>query len=249
MNFYYNFNNTTVIMIDIVIGIIFLIGLYSGYKKGFLESAIRFIGVCASFVVSYLFKNPISVYLYKHLPFFKLNGIFKGVTVINILIYEIIAFIILFTACLIILKVIAKLTGLVDKALSFIFLIGVPNKILGAAMGLVSSYIFIYFIGIIFTFGCSFFNFEVEKSFLNTIIETPILEKTFGKSINALEEISLLAKDYKDEEEKDEYNYKSLEILLKYKIITSENAKYLSDEKKINIENIDELLEKYKTTN
>ncbi len=249
MHIYYNFNDTTVIMIDIVIGIIFLIGLYSGYRKGFLESAIRFIGVCASFVVSYLFKNPISVYLYKHLPFFKLNGIFKGVTVINIIIYELIAFIVLFTLCLIILKVIAKLTGLVDKALSFIFLIGVPNKILGAAMGLVSSYIVIYFVGILFTFGCSFFNFEVKKSFLNTIIETPILEKTFGKSINALEEISLLAKDYKDEEEKDEYNYKSLEILLKYKIITSENAKYLSDEKKINIENIDELLEKYKTTN
>ena len=249
MTFYYNFSDPNVIIADIAIGLILLLGLYSGYKKGFLESAIRFIGVCAAFVVSYLFKNPISVYLYKHLPFFKLGGVFKGVSVINIIIYELIAFIALFTICLIVLKVIAKLTGLVDKALSFIFLIGVPNKILGAVMGLISSYILLYFVGILFTFGCTFFNFEMKKSFLNTIIETPILEKTFGKSVNALEEISLLAKDYKDEEEKDEYNYKSLEILLKYKIITSENAKYLNDEKKINIENIDVLLEKYKTTN
>ena len=246
MKIYYNFTDPKVIAIDIVVIIILLIGVYSGYKKGFLESAIRFIGVCASFIVSYLFKNPISVYLYKNLPFFKIGGFFKGVTVLNILIYEVIAFIILFTVCLIILKILGKLTGIVDKALSFIFLIGVPNKLLGSVMGFISAYIVIYFAGILFTFGCSFLGYSINKSFVNTVIETPILEKTFGNSVNALDEIASLAKNYKDTEDKDQYNYESLEILLKYKIITAENAKYLNDEKKINIPNIDTLIDKYK---
>ena len=246
MNFYYNFTDSKVVIADVIIVLVLLIGIYTGYKRGFLESAIRFIGICAAFVISFLFKNPISVYLYKHLPFFKIEGMFKGVSVINILIYEVIAFIILFTVCLIVLKIVAKLTGLVDKALSFIFLIGLPNKLLGAIVGFLGSYFLLYFVGIAFIIGSSMYGFEMKKSFVNTVVETPILEKTFGDSMKALDEIASMAKDYEDVEEKDEYNYKSLEILLKYKIVTADNVEYLKDNKKIDIPNVDELISKYK---
>ena len=37
-----------------------------------------------------------------------------------------------------------------------------------------------------------------------------------------------------------------LEIMLKNDVVTSENVKYLSDKGKIDIDNIDELLSKYK---
>ena len=233
MNFYYNFTDSKVVIADVIIVLVLLIGIYTGYKRGFLESAIRFIGICAAFVISFLFKNPISVYLYTHLPFFKFGGVFKGVSVLNILIYEFIAFVLVFLVILVILKIIYDATGLVNKLFSVVAFLGLPNKILGAIVGFLGSYFLLYFVGIAFIIGSSMYGFEMKKSFVNTVVETPILEKTFGDSMKALDEIASMAKDYEDVEEKDEYNYKSLEILLKYKIVTADNVEYLKDNKKI----------------
>ena len=116
-----NFSDPTVVIANIAIILFVVLGIYSGFKKGFLESSIRFLGSVFALIGAYLFKNPLSVFLYTHLPFFKLGGVLKGVTVINIIIYELIAFLILFLFLMLLIKVICKLTGVVDRILSFVF--------------------------------------------------------------------------------------------------------------------------------
>lgn len=237
-----NVHDWRVMLVDIILIICLLSGIYDGYKKGFLESTIKFIGTIISLIGAYMFKNPVSVFLYSHLPFFKLGGAFKGVTVINILIYEFIAFIIVFIGILLVLSLIYKLTGIVQKIFSVIAFLGLPNKILGALVGFVETVIILYFVCFLFVFITNFFGYKMKESFVDVLLDVPVLKETFGPSLNSVNDIVILAKDYHDVQDKDEYNYKALEILLKYDIITKENVKKLVDDKKINIPNVEVLL-------
>ena len=237
-----NFSDWKVAVVNIVIILFLTGGIIEGYKKGFLESTIKFIGTIVALVGAYMFKNPVSVFLYTHLPFFKFGGVFKGVSVLNILIYEFIAFALVFLVILVILKIIYDATGLVNKLFSVVAFLGLPNKILGAIVGFIESLIALYFISFIFIFICNFFGFGMKESLVDTVVDIPVLKETFGPSLNSINDIGVLAKDYKDVQDKDEFNYKSLEILLKYDVITKENAKKLIDSKKLVIPNSEELV-------
>ena len=81
-------------ILDLVIIAIILIGAFNGWKYGGISAAVKLIGTILVFILAYYLKNPISVLLYENLPFFKFGGMFKGITSLNILLYEAIAFII-----------------------------------------------------------------------------------------------------------------------------------------------------------
>ena len=63
-----------------------------GYKRGLTNQLVSSLGIFAVIVLSFLLKNPVSMFLYEHLPFFKFGGIFKGITALNIILYEFVAF-------------------------------------------------------------------------------------------------------------------------------------------------------------
>lgn len=228
-----DFSNPVSIVLNVIILFILLVGVWSGYKKGFLESSIRFIGTVLAIIGAYLFKNPISVFLYTHLPFFKFDGLFKGVSVLNVIIYEVIAFVLLFSLLMLVIKIVCKITGLVDRLLSFILLFGLPNKILGAIVGFIEYIIILYFLVFGLKVGTNFLGYELKPSLADDIAELPILKNTFGDSLNSLDEITSLARDYEDTQNKDEFNQKAIDILLKYNVITKENLQILIDNGKI----------------
>ena len=95
-------------IVDFLIIVFLLAGIVGGYKKGFLESTIRFIGGIVTFLGAYLLKGPLSIYLYTNLPFFKLDGFFEGLSVLNVIIYELIAFVVLWVLFSIILGILVK---------------------------------------------------------------------------------------------------------------------------------------------
>lgn len=229
------FTDARVAVVNILVILILILGIYDGYKKGFLEGTIKFIGMILAFVIAYLFKNPLSVFMYKHLPFFKMSGLFKGVSVINILIYELIAFLVLFIVIMVIIKIIFNITDIINKLISLVAIIGLPNKILGAILGLLETIIIVYFLSCAFRVTMSFKGIDVAPTLADDVINIPILKNTFGNTIDSLDEIASLAKKYESINDKEEYNYESLKILLKYNVITYENAKYLVDNNKIKI--------------
>ena len=96
-------------ILDAVIILMLLLGAVLGFKRGIIKSAVMFGGAILVIVLAYLLKNPVSMFLYNNLPFFKLGGIFEGVSVINILIYEAIAFLITFSVLMIILRLLISL--------------------------------------------------------------------------------------------------------------------------------------------
>lgn len=236
MLFNLNFNDPVVAVINVVVILILVLGTYSGLKKGFLQSSIRIIGLIIAIIAAYILKNPISVFLYTHLPFFKFGGLFKGVSVLNVIVYELIAFLALLILFLIAIKIICKITGLVDKLLSLIFLLGIPNKILGAIVGFIESVIILYFVSFVFKFTCNFMNLDIKPSLVDDVVNFPVLKQTFGSSLSSLDEITSLALEYKDTKDKDEFNEKAMDILVKYKVITEENLQILIDSGKITLD-------------
>ena len=77
-------------IVDIIIIVALLLGAISGFIRGFFKQTVMFVGTIIVVILSFILKNPLSLILYKNLPFFK----FGGLTSLNILMYEILAFII-----------------------------------------------------------------------------------------------------------------------------------------------------------
>ena len=67
-----------------IVGIIILIflafGALLGFKRGFTRELVSLVGIFLILVLSFILKNPISVFLYNNLPFFSFGGIFKDIS-------------------------------------------------------------------------------------------------------------------------------------------------------------------------
>ena len=100
---------------DIVILIALAFGAVAGFKAGVIKKTADFLGTFIIIILAFFLKNDLSVLMYENLPFLNFGWLIKGVEALNVLIYEILAFIIVFIALLFILKVILKVTGLIEK--------------------------------------------------------------------------------------------------------------------------------------
>ena len=88
--------------------------------------------------------------------------------------------------------------------------------------------------------------FLIKDSSLATNIlnNTPILTEQFKEPKAAIDEILELSNTYKND--KDGYNAKTFEILIKYNVISKEQAKKLISKKKIEIPNAQTILDSIK---
>lgn len=83
---------------DFVIIILLAFGAVEGFKAGVIKKTTDFIGMFVIVILSFTLKNNLSTIMYENLPFFSFGGFIKGIDAINILLYEIIAFLIIFAA-------------------------------------------------------------------------------------------------------------------------------------------------------
>ncbi len=229
-------------VVDAVILLFLLLGAVLGFKKGVIKSVVSFVGTILVFVLAFLFKNPLSVFLYTHLPFFNV-----GITVLNILIYEAIAFLILVFLFGIVLKVIIKISGLIETILKFTIVLGIPSKILGAIFGFLEMYVFVFavlFLLVQFNVNSSLITESKMADFI--LGKTPIVSNIMEDSYSAIKEVIDLNKNYTTNQDTEKLNQDGLEILLKYDILSVENATLLQEKGKLNILNAQSVIEKYK---
>ena len=221
-------------IVDIVILILIAFGALLGFKRGFTRELVSLIGIFAIIIISFILKNPISVFLYNNLPFINFGGIFKDVTVINILVYEVIAFFVVFFVLTIVFRLLLTLTKVFERVLTLTIILGIPSKILGAILGIIQSIIYIFIVLYILhlpTFNISIVN---ESKLANGILnKTPILTNICDKTLSTFNEIIELKNEYESSDNVTEFNQKALNIMIEKKVITKENAKKLIDKGKI----------------
>lgn len=222
-------------IVDAIIILFLLLGALLGFKKGFIKTMVSLIGIVVVIVASFYLKEPVANFMLKYFPFLNFSGIFKDLPVINILVYEAIAFLLIFILLSSILGIIINLSGIIEKLLNVTIILGFFSKILGAIAGLLETLAFIYII----LFALAQFNlsskFVLESKVGTAILErTPILSKVAAPTVASIEEIFNLQKTYKDGN-KAQYNADALGILIKYNIITKEKAKELVESGKLHI--------------
>ena len=233
-------------LVDIlIIGFIFIGGIV-GWKRGVIKEAVSAVGIVLITVLSFIFKNPLSVILYENLPFFKFGGIFKGVTVLNIALYELVAFLIVFSVLMILWRIVVFASSIVQKVIDMTIILGLPSKILGFLIGLVEYYLISFVVIYILVLPIFSIKEVVDSKYANVILEkTPIVSNSFGGKMEFLDEFVSLKEKYKNTESATQFNYDTLDLFLKYDIINVNSVKKLREKNKLKIDGIDNLLKKY----
>lgn len=234
-------------IIDVAFILIILLCGLLGLKKGIIKESVSFLGLFVVVILAFLLKNPVSIFLYEHLPFFNFFGIFKGIEVLNILLYEVIAFIVMLSIFTIILKILIKLTSIIEKLLTITIILGIPSKILGGIVGLIEGFVWSFII--LYIISLPVFNLDIVKdsSIRKPILEnTPILSKFTSDFTLAISDFSELKDEYKEDKiDSDQFNRDALDVFLNYKIIDIESVKKLRGKNKLTFVGVDELISKY----
>lgn len=220
---------------DIVILIALGFGAVLGFKQGVIKKLTDFVGMFVIVILSFYLKNNLSVIMYENLPFFSFGGFIKGIDTINILLYEIIAFLIVFAALYFVYKVVLMVSGLIEKILKATVILSIPSKILGIVVGIIESYVYTFLVLVILTLPLIKLPYVRESRLANFMLDkTPILSGIAGEMVDIYSNVYDII-DEKDNKSDEELNDEILRLLIDKNVITKESAKKLVDRNKVHI--------------
>lgn len=231
-------------IVDVIIILSLAFGAVLGFKRGAIRTGVSFVGLVLAIVLAAVLRRPVAGFMYEHLPFFDFGGIFQGVTVLNILLYEVIAFFLVFAVLLAVATLLSKVATIIEKALTMTIILGIPSKIIGIFVGFIETYIYVFIIMYFLTLPM--FNIGIVKDSKVTdkiLNNTPILTNTVGSTLDAFQSVYELKSANLT---KEEYSRKSLDILLKHEITDVESIDKLIEKGKLEIEGANSILDKYR---
>lgn len=229
------------VIVDIILGVVIILGTLYGAKKGLIKTVVGFIGLLAILILSYSLKTPIANFLIDNLPFFDFGGKLANLTSLNILLYNVISFIVVFVVLYCLLNVILSLTGFIDTLLKFTVIWIIPSKIGGAIVGLLETVVYLFLILFILA------QFNVTNSFIhdskisNFILNnTPVLRVYLGNAKDAAMDIYAAVEEFAKEEKIDttNLNLKILQIEINNGLLTKDKANDLIQTGKLKLDNV-----------
>lgn len=221
-------------IVDIGVVVFIIFGGILGFSRGFTKSLVEAIGTILVVVLAYLFKNPVSVFFYEHLPFFNLNAL-KGSEVLNILLYEVLAFLAVLAVLVVILRMLLMATSVFERILNATVILGLPSKIAGAIIGLLQHYVLSFVILYILTLGFVTSEIVAESELRPGIVEdTPILSEFVSDSTVVVDKFRSLINKYDDKKiSESDFNRLAIQLFMEYKLITPESVEKLIEKGKI----------------
>ena len=223
-------------MLDIIIVIIIAFGALLGFKRGIIKQGLVTIGIEVVLILSFILKNPISSFMYKNFPFFSFNGLYENISVLNILLYEVTAFALVFSILATILLILIRISKSFDKILKLTLLFSLPSRILGAILGACEYYLIVFIM--LFIIMQPVFELSssdlVKNSQLKDIVlqNTPFISGYIKPTMAAVEDIEELIED-KDKYSDKEFNCKVTNIMVKNKVIEKKSLNYLYESGKL----------------
>jgi len=173
--------------------------------------------------------------MYENLPFFNFFGLINGIDALNILLYEVIAFLVIFIALLFVLKVVLMLTGLVEKILKATVILSIPSKLLGIVVGVIEMYVYLFLILVIVSLPIFDSSFLKDSKMNNFILNnTPVLSGVSEEIIDIYGDVYNII-DNRKNKTNEQLNEEILKVLIDKKVVTKESAKKLVDKNKIHI--------------
>ena len=235
-------------IVDAIIILIILACGAAGFKRGVLKQLVTTVGFVLVVVLAFYLKNPIAEFLSLHLPFFTFGGTFANVASVNIILYQLISFVLVIIVLEAVLQILIKVSGIIEKILKFTIILGIPSKILGFIVGIVEGFIITFLV--LFFLRQPGFNLKVfdDSKLTNPILNsTPVLSQVAGNFVDAFNDLYELGNDYYEQEtDENTLNLKSIDVMLEHKIITPDYVVKLVDADKIKVTGIDSVINKYR---
>lgn len=220
-------------IVDVVIILLLSLGAVLGFKKGAIKTLVSFVGLVLAFVIAYIFKTPLANFFYGVLPFVSFGGLFKGISAINILLYEMLAFFIILSILLVVVKILTFAAGTIEKVLKATIILGIPSKILGIFVGLIEGSIYAFVFVYIVSFPLFNTNLMEDSRIGYTYLKNyPILSNAVEKPVTAVTDIYKLATKY-NKKNTSEFNKEAITVLLKHKITDQKTINKLVKKGKI----------------
>lgn len=233
---------------DVGIILLLIMFLIVGFKNGVIREAFALIGIIAVFILSFVFKGLLGNLMCIILPFFKLSGVIEGFSVINILIYQIIAFMLVFAILLTIYEIFLKISKFIQKLVNLTIILILPSKLLGAVVSLIKGVIVLFAVFIVLMIPLKNSELFTGSTMVNQILyKTPILSQSSNNFINTVEEIYNLAEKVSNKEIiTNDANLELLDMMLKHKIVNKSTVESLVKLHKLDdVNNIETVLQKY----
>lgn len=210
-------------IIDVIVILMILCAGVVGFKRGFFKELVMTVGLLIVYILAFKFKDPLANWMSLNLPFFNFGGVLEGATSLNIIVYQFIAFALVFSVLMIIFKVVLAITNVFEKILKYTIILGIPSKILGFIIGAIEGYIVMF----IFVFIMSqpfipvdlVYNSKLAKPILNS---SPVLSNVVSDTNKAIGDIYTLEKNFAGSKDVNYFNNEVINILLKYDIVTNE---------------------------
>lgn len=222
-------------VVDVIIIALLILGGVAGFKAGVIKKLTDFIGMFVVIILAFYLKNYISVIMYENLPFFNFFGLINGIDALNILLYEVIAFLVIFIALLFVLKVVLMLTGLVEKILKATVILSIPSKLLGIVVGVIEMYVYLFLILLIVSLPIFDSSFLKDSKMNNFILNnTPVLSGVSEEIVDIYGDVYNII-DNRKNKTNEQLNEEILKVLIDKKVVTKESAKKLVDKNKIHI--------------
>ena len=232
-------------LVDIIIIVILLAFAIIGFKRGVLKSLVSFIGFILVIYLAYLFKNYLGDIFVKDLPFFDIKIGSIASDVMNVVMYQTIAFAIIAFLLGLIYKAILIMSGIVEKIFTLTIVLGIPSKILGLVVGVLEGYIIVYLA--LFFVAQPYVKMDVltDSRYAETILnKTPVLSKFANNTLEIVDEVRETIKT----DETENFDLKLSDLVLKNKVTSPEVMEKLVKSQKINVKGIDEVINKYKNS-
>lgn len=237
--------------IDIVIILLLVMFGVVGWKQGIIKEAVQLIGMIVILVIAFMFKGELGNIFCKWLPFFNFNGSpLEGMTTLNILLYQVLGFVIIFTVLYAIYTIILKLSGVFQKILDWTLILLIPSKIGGLIIGLLEGYILLFVLLLIITgLPASYTSNFTNSNLVQTIVyNTPILSSASKDVTNSMKDIYVLVDEVAQKKiTTNDANLKTVDIMLKYDLVTPKTVEQLVILDKLKgVKGIDAVIAKYK---
>ena len=220
---------------DIAIILILLMFLIVGWKRGVIKEAVSLIGIVFVFLLSFQLKGVLGNFFCETLPFIPFKGRMEDITSLNILFYQVLAFLLIFCVLIASYEILMKLSKWVQKIVNLTIILIIPSKILGALLSFIKGYIILFAVFVILMAPLGNSKILKESTLMNGILyNTPILSTKTKDLTKSIKEIYKLGeKIAKDKITKEESNKKTIEILIKYDIVKEELVEDLIKNKKL----------------
>lgn len=234
--------------LDIVIALVLIMSAIIGFKRGAIKEVVSLVGIIIVFILAFSLKGVLGNVLCKWLPFFNFAGNLEGVTVLNILLYQLIAFLIIYSLFFSVYMIVVKISGVVQKLVHMTIILWLPSKVIGAVVAFITGYVMVFVVLLALLIPLKDTDIFKNSKFANYIVyDTPILASSSENISTSINEIYELGEDLsKGDISKNEANVKTMDILLKYKVVSAETARELVVLDKLDdISGLDKAIEKY----